>query len=110
MTWPPTDPDWQASILFLLALAALWFLMKLVALLTPRASHKTDWAFVFSLLLSPTRLSHARPAVDGPRFLLRAILFLGALVLGYWIYWELVRTFHLRGIFLSYLAAPILLF
>ena len=106
------DRNWQMTWLFLLALASIGLLMKIVALLTPRF-RKINWAFVFSPLfffsplLTPDAPRSPRPWNVGLRLLLRAGLLLAALLLYYRFYWELVGRFRVRG--LSYFAAPVLL-
>ena len=104
----PDDPNWQMTVLYLLALAVMGFGMKLVAMLLP-ATTPADRRHVFWLLLSPTTLRRLRPTTAFLPFLFLTVLLCGALVLSYWIYGQLVQVMHLRGIFLGYCAAPILL-
>jgi hypothetical protein len=104
----PDDPNWQMTVLYLLALAVMGFVMKLVALLLP-VTPQVERPHVFWLLLSPTSLRRLQPIVTVRKVLLRAALMFGALVLSYWIFGRLVRAGHIRGIALSYCAAPVLL-
>jgi hypothetical protein len=75
--------------IFLLAPALLGFIMKLVALLQP-ATASNDQAGIFWLLVSPNTLRHLQPAVELWRLLLQMLLWFGALLIGYQIYWWLV--------------------
>jgi hypothetical protein len=96
------------SILFVLSVTLLGFLMKLAALLVPRAAHKTRWSFVLSPLPAPNSISPS-PGGPSPRsYLGRTVIFAGALAVYYWLYWLLVRRFDLDGPVLGYLAAPFL--
>lgn len=104
----PDNPDWQMTVLFLLALAVMGFVMKLVALLQP-GTIRMYRPHLFWLLPSPASNRRLRPVGSIRKLLLRGVLLLGALVLSYWIYWQLVRVTHLRGVFLSYCGAPFLL-
>jgi hypothetical protein len=104
----PDDPNWQMTVLYLLALAVMGFVMKLVALLLP-ATIPVERPHLFWLLLSPASLRRLQPIVSVRKVLLRAALLFGALVLSYWIFGRLVRAGYIRGIALSYCAAPILL-
>jgi Membrane bound O-acyl transferase family len=104
----PDDPDWQMTALYLLALAVMGFVMKLVALLLP-VTTPDERSHLFWLLPSPASLRRLRPLVSARKVLFRTAILFGALVLSYWIYWQLVKVLHLRGILLSYCAAPVLL-
>lgn len=104
----PDDPNWQMTVFYLLALAVIGFVMKLVASLLP-ATIPVERPRLFWLLLSPASLRRLQPIVTVRKVLLRAALLFGALVLSYWIFWWLVRAVHIRGIALSYCAAPVLL-
>lgn len=103
------DLNWQMSLLFVLAIALLGFVMKLVALLLPGASRKTDWRFLLSPLPAPSSMRRAQPLAGSSRLVLPTLLLVAVLMAAYWGYWKLVRTFELRGIVLSYLASPFLL-
>lgn len=107
MTWPDNS-DWQMTVLFLLALALLGFTMKLAALLLP-ANTPTDRRFMSWILPSPNSVARSQPATSVQPVLLQILILLGAVSLSYWVYWQLVRGFHIHGILLSYLAVPILL-
>jgi hypothetical protein len=104
---PARDPDWQMSILLVLAVVLLGFLMKLAALLIPNNSQETRWPFLLSPLPSPNSMNRVRPAAVALQ-LRRALLFGLIVALYYWSYWQVVRRFELKGILLSYLAAPAL--
>lgn len=93
----------------LLALALMGLLMKVVAMLLPRAGAARSARFLSSPVLAPNSLARSQPLSAIPRFLLRGSGCLGALVLCYWVYWKLVHAFHLHGLALSYLAAPAVL-
>jgi hypothetical protein len=95
-------------VLFLLALALMGFVMKFVVLLLP-ATIPAHRPHVFWLLLSPASNRRLRPIESVRKVLLRTVLLCGALVLTYWIYWNLLRVAHVRGIALSYGAVPVLL-
>ena len=95
------------SILFVLAVALLGFLMKLAALFIPNNSQETRWPFLLSPLPSPNSIGRVRLAALAPQ-LRRALLFGVIVALYYWTYWQVVRRFDLKGIVLSYLAAPAL--
>jgi hypothetical protein len=104
----PDDPNWQMTACYLLALAVVGFVMQLVAFLLP-ATIRVERPHLFWLLLSPASHRRLQPIVSVRKVLLRAALLFGALVLSYWIFWRLVHVFHIRGIALSYCAAPVLL-
>ena len=99
----------EVTWLNLLALASMGIAMKAIALLVPGSSAARIARFIFSPVLAPNSLERSQPFSAAPRFLLRAGVCLGALLLYYWIYWKLVNAFHLHGIALSYLAAPAVL-
>src|SRR5262245_60572537 len=103
------DPNWQMSLLFVLAIALLGFVMKLVALLVPAARRKTDWKFLLSPLPAPDSVKRSPPWPGVWRWVLMIVPPVGALVAGYWGYWKLVHAFEIHGIVLSYLGAPFLL-
>src|SRR5262245_38145113 len=104
MRWLSPDPNWQTTDLSLLALASVAFFMKLVMSLTPAAVGKRNRSFVFA----PASLQCAWPLRDVPRLIRRTLLFGVAVFLSCWLYWKLVNGLALRGILLSYLAAPTL--
>jgi alginate O-acetyltransferase complex protein AlgI len=104
----PDDPNWQMTVFYLLALAMVGFVMKLVASFLP-VIIQMERPHLFWLLLSPASHRRLKPIVTVGKVLLRAALLFGALVLSYWIFWWLVRAGLIRGIALSYCAAPILL-
>lgn len=103
-----SDLNWQMTGLFLLALALLGFVMKLVALLRPANAHN-DQTGVFWLLLAPNTLRRLRPAMGLWRSVGQTLLWLGAVLMSYQIYWWLVHGAHLRGLLLNYAALPVLL-
>ena len=104
----PDDPNWQMTVLFLLALALLGFVMKLAVLLLPARGqiqrHAISW-----VLVSPDSVLRAKPATGVGPAVLRILMLSGVVAFSYWIYWPWVLGFQIRGIFLSYLAAPFLL-
>jgi len=104
----PDDPNWQMTVLFLLALASLGFVMKLVALLLPTKCQIQRRA-VSWVLVSPDSVLRSQPATSVQPVVLRILMLSVLLLSSYWIYWQLVRGFQLRGMLLSYLAMPILL-
>jgi hypothetical protein len=106
MWW--ADPNWRMTKLFLLALALMVSVMKLIAFLLP-ATTQTGRPFISWMLLAPDSVVRWRPAVGIRRVLLRILLLLGAVSLSFWVYARLVHAFQIRGILLSYLAVPILL-
>jgi hypothetical protein len=107
MMWTD-DPNWRMTVVWLLALAVMGFGMKLVVALLP-ATVRVKRPGVFWLLLSPTSHGRMKPVVSAGKVLLRFALLLAALALSYWIFWWLVSTGRIRGIGLSYCAAPVLL-
>lgn len=107
MAWQNLSTDWQVTWLNLFALASMGLVMKTFALLVgPRRSLQ----FIFSPVLAPNSLERSRPLSAMPSFLLRGGACFGALLLYYWLYWKLLDAFQLRGIVLSYLVAPAVLF
>jgi len=104
----PDDPDWQMTVLFLLALALLGFAMKLVALLLSVDTH-AGRPFMSWILPLPNSIARSRPVAGVQSVLFRVALLFGAVLLSYWVYGQLVRGFDVRGILLSYVAVPILL-
>lgn len=102
------DPNWQMTVLFLFALALMTFAMKLAAHFRP-TTVSTKHANVFWILFSPTSLRRLRPADNAAGLFLRTVYCFGLLFLSYWIYWQLVNATGMRGFFLGYCAAPILL-
>jgi hypothetical protein len=107
MMWPD-NANWQMTALFLLALALLGYVMKLVALLLP-AKCETDRRAMSWVLVSPDSVLRAQRATGIRPVLFRRLMLSGSTLLCYWIYWILVRGFQIRGFFLGYLAAPFLL-
>ena len=102
------DPDWQMTGFFLLALALMGFGMKLIALLQS-ATVRADRPFVFWLLLCPASHQRLRPITSVRAVLGRTVSIFGMLVLAYVVYRQLLQAGVIRGIGLSYCAAPILL-
>ena len=82
--------------------------MKLVALLLPVTACR-DRAGIFWLLLSPNALRRLRPAIEPWRVQFQTLLWFGAVLLSYKIYWWLVGVVHIHGLLLSYAALPVLL-
>ncbi len=105
---PQSDLNWQMTGLFLLALALLGFVMKLVVLLLP-VTARNDQAGIFWLLLSPNTLGRLRPAVEPWRIVCQTLLWFGAVLVSYEIYRWLVSGAHMRGLLLNYAALPVLL-
>jgi hypothetical protein len=103
-----SDLNWQMTGFFLLALAMMGFVMKLVALLLP-VTASNERAGVFWLLLSPNTLKRLQPSVAPWRVLFQPVWWFVAVLVSYWIYWWLVGVVHIRGILLSYAALPTLL-
>ena len=99
----------RMALLFAEALALLIAVMKLIALPFPSAYRGPSSVMVW-LLPSSSSLARALPATNSWRVCRQALLMLGAVAASYAIYWMLVSQFHLRGIWLGYLACPILLF
>lgn len=104
----PDNPDWQMTLLFLLALALMGFAMKLIAL-PLSAKPQPDRPFLSWILVSPDSVARAQPATGVWPELLRLLMLFGAWWLSYWVYGQLVRGFQIQGILRSYLAAPVLL-
>ena len=109
MNWQNLQPDSQMTWLFLLLLASLGLIMKLVALLMPGATKETKRRSVFLPIVAPSSLARSLPPTRAPRFFFRAFCCFGALLLHYWIYWKSIQAFNIHGIALSYLAAPAVL-
>ena len=99
----------RMTLLFLEALGLLIAVMKLIALLIPPASSGPR-SVMFWVLPSGTSLQRALPARDYGRVCLQAVVWLGAVLASYGIYWKLVSGFHIGGVRLSYLSSPIVLF
>jgi hypothetical protein len=83
--------------------------MKVIVLLSPGVSGARSWRFIFSPVLAPGSLARSQPFSAASAFFRRASLIFGALVLYYWIYWQLVPAFHLHGLVLQYLVTPAVL-
>jgi hypothetical protein len=60
------------------------------------------------VLVSPDSVLRSQPATNAWPVVFRIVPLFGAVLLSYWAYWQLVRDFQIRGIFLGYLAVPIL--
>jgi Membrane bound O-acyl transferase family len=103
----PDNLNWQMTVSFLTALAVLGFAMKLAALLLPARGliprRSISW-----ILVSPDSVLRSQPVTSVRPVLLKSFTLLGALLLGYWVYWQIIRGFHIQGILVSYLAVPIL--
>jgi hypothetical protein len=97
----------QMTGLFLLSLALLGFVMKLVALLLP-TNRRIESRALSWVMVSPDSVLRAQPAGGAWPVVFRFLLLLGAVVLSYWVYGELVHAFHIGRMLLSYLAVPIL--
>jgi len=106
MMWPD-DPNRQMTLLFLLALALLGFVMKLVALLLP-SKGQIERRGISWVLVSPDSVSRSQPATSVQPVMPRILMLSALLLSSYWVYWQLVHGFQLRGILLSYLAVPCL--
>ena len=104
----PDNPDWQMTLTFLLALALLGFVMKLVALLLPPKG-QVQRRGISWVLVSPDSVLRSQPATSVQPVVLQILMLSVLLLSSYWVYWQLVRGLQLRGILLSYLAAPIVL-
>lgn len=104
----PDDPNWQMTVFFLLALAVMGFVMKLVALLLP-AKREIERSAMSWVLFSPDSVLRAQRVTGAGAVVLRILMLFGAVWLSYWVYWQLVRSFQIHGILLSYLAVPLLL-
>jgi hypothetical protein len=100
LTMSQSDLNGQMTRCFLLALFLLGFVMKLVALLLP-VTASSDRAGIFWLLLSPNALRRLQPVVKHWRVLFQTLLWFGAVLLSYWIYWWLVRVDHIQGLLLT---------
>ena len=104
----PDDPNWQMTVFVLLALAVMGFVMKLVALLLP-AKREIERRAMSWVLVSPDSVLRAQRATGAGPVVLRILMLFAAVLLSYWVYWQLVRSFQIHGILLSYLAVPFLL-
>jgi len=104
----PDNPNWQMTVFLLLALVVMAFVMKLVALLLP-AKREIERRAVSWVLFSPDSVLRAQRATGAGPVVLRILMLFAAVLLSYWVYWQLVRGFQIRGILLSYLAVPFLL-
>lgn len=94
------------TLLFLLSLALLGFVMKLVAMLMPQRRPCPGWRFVTSPLLAPTSLRRHRSATGVRGIVLHWLVFTVLLAVAYAGHREVVQRFDLRGPVLSYLALP----
>ncbi len=104
----PDDPNWQMTVFLLLALVVMEFVMKLVALLLP-AKREIERRAMSWVLVSPDSVLRAQRATGAGPVVLRILMLFAAVLLSYWVYWQLVRGFQIHGILLSYLAVPLLL-
>jgi hypothetical protein len=104
----PDNPNWQMTVFLLLVLAVMAFAMKLVALLVP-AKREIKRRAMSWVLFSPNSVLRAQRAIGAGPVVLRILMLFAAMLLSYWVYWQLVRGFQLHGILLSYLAVPFLL-
>ena len=104
----PDNPNWQMTVFILLALAVMEFVMKLVALLLP-AKREIERRAMSWVLFSPDSVLRAQRATGAGPVVLRILMLFAAVLLSYWVYWQLVRGFQIHGILLSYLAVPFLL-
>ena len=102
---PPFDLTWM----FVVAVAALGFVMKLVAMLLPARGGKAGAPFVYSPLVSPSSPVRARQPGDAGRLFRQCGLWLALTVAGYWCYWLLVGWWLPGERALGWMAAPILL-
>ena len=103
----PDNPNWQMTVFFLLALAVMGFVMKLVALLLP-AKREIERRAKSWVLFSPDSVLRVQRATGAGPVVLRILMLFAAVLLCYWVYWQLVRSFQIHGILLSYLAVPFL--
>src|SRR5438034_2892048 len=103
----PDNPNWQMTVLFLLALASLGFAMKLVALLLPTKG-QIQRRGISWVLVSPDSVSRSQPATSIQPVVLRILMLSVLLLSSYWVYCQLVRGFQWRGMLLSYHAVPCL--
>ncbi|MBE0542123.1 MAG: hypothetical protein IH623_12105 [Verrucomicrobia bacterium] len=103
----PDNTNWQMTLLFLLMLALLGFVMKLVALLLPTKG-QIQRRGISWVMVSPDSVLRSQPATSIQPVVLRILMLSVPLLLSYWVYWQLVRGFQLPGILLSYLAVPCL--
>ena len=102
------NPNWQMTALFLVALALLGFVMKLVALLLP-AKRELEGKAMSWVLVSPDSVLRAQRATGVAPVVLRILILLGAVWLSYWVCCRLVLGFQIHGILLSYLGVPFLI-
>jgi hypothetical protein len=84
------------------------FVMKLVALLLP-AKREIERRAMSWVLFSPNSVLRGQRATGAGPVVLRILMLFAAVLLSYWVYWQLVRGFQIHGILLSYLAVPFLL-
>jgi hypothetical protein len=108
MPWPNLSLDWQMSCLNLLAIAIMMWALKIISLLVRRGEARTA-RFLISPMLAPNSLARTEPLDALPARLWHGAVSLGALLIYYTIYRSMVEGFHLRGVALSYLAAPAVL-
>lgn len=101
--------------MFIVAIAAMGFVMKLVAMLLPARGRKAGAPFVYSPLVSPSSPLRRRQPGDAGELFRQCALWLALTVAAYWCYWRLVVWCYLvKGwqwgdAELAYLAVPILL-
>jgi len=104
----PDNPNWQMTVFLLLALAVMAFVMKLVAFLLP-AKREIKRGAMSWVLFSPNSVLRVQRATGTGPVVLRILMLFAALLLNYWVYWQLVRGFQIHGILLNYLAVPSLI-
>jgi hypothetical protein len=96
------------TVTFVLAVALLGYVMKLVALLVPRKRGHTRWLFLLSPLVSPTSLKRSKPVTSVFGLLSKAFMLAGVVVFYYFVYWRLSTMFALPTLLRSYLGIPAL--
>jgi hypothetical protein len=108
MSWQALDLNWRMTALFILAVATVLAVMKLVTLVRSDSAQRVNWLFVFSPLVSGASLKRVTAVPGGNWPVFRLGLHFGLLLAGYWSYWTLVHRLKISGLLLSYLGAPIL--
>ena len=100
------SPNSQVAALFFLLLLPLCFAMKLVAF--RGAPEARDWTVVLSPFPTPACMKRALPLSAAPRLIGRFLVALGACVIVYWSFWNILPGHRLPPVLLSYVGAIVL--
>lgn len=103
MSFTALSPNWQMTVLFLLALLPVVVFMKLIVFWGTPGSK--DWGLIISPFPAPAASKATLPLSAWPRFVVRFFVALVVCVCGYWLCRQLVENFHPPIILFSYIGA-----